>query len=112
MEVDMRHKHNKQLIKDIKQELEKEFGDLISKVSLFGSRIDRSARNDSDYDVLIVLKEIVEWQEKDKILDAIALLNVKHDCIIDAHIVAEPELSTLKGKQPYIREALKTGITA
>ncbi|OHD71513.1 MAG: hypothetical protein A2W19_16025 [Spirochaetes bacterium RBG_16_49_21] len=103
---------NKQFIKDIKHELEEEFGDLIYRVTLFGSRVARSAHNDSDYDVLIVLRKIIGWRAKDKIFDAIALLNIKYDCIIDAHIVAEPELLMLKGKQPYIQAALKTGVTA
>jgi predicted nucleotidyltransferase len=101
---------DKKLLKMIKSELDNTFGDLIVKVVLFGSRVDLSARKDSDYDVLIILKEKIDWRGKDRILDIIAELNLKHDVIIDAHIISESELHTIKGKQPYIQNALDSGL--
>lgn len=102
---------NKTLLKKIKAELSCQFDNLISRVILFGSRMDKTARKSSDYDVLIVLNEQISWQDKDKILDVITEMNLKYELIIDAHIISVPELHTIKGRQPYILKALETGLS-
>jgi len=102
-------KHEELLI-EIKAELNKTFGGSIRKVILFGSRIENTYRDYSDYDILILLEKSVDWRTRDRILDVLTDVNIKHDILIDAHIIAEPELNTIRGKQPFIENAMKTGI--
>ncbi|HPB82379.1 MAG TPA: nucleotidyltransferase domain-containing protein [Spirochaetota bacterium] len=99
-----------QLLDEIKSELVHNFDDLIQKVILFGSRIEGNAREYSDYDVLVVISRSINWEERDRIRDVLAELNIRYDIIIDTHIISEPELRTIKGKQPFIETAFETGI--
>jgi len=99
------------LLHEIKTELTKEFGDLIVKVVLFGSRTDDTYREYSDYDILVVLAEPVDWRIKDRMLDIMADINIRNDILIDAHIISEQELGTIKGRQPFIERAMSTGIS-
>ena len=50
--------------------LNEHYGDRIERVVLFGSRARGDARPDSDYDVAIFLKDLVDrWHEVDQIVD-------------------------------------------
>jgi len=102
---------NEDLLHEIKTELIKEFGGLIVKVVLFGSRTDDTYREYSDYDILVVLAEPVDWRTKDRILDLMADINIRNDILINAHIISEQELFTIKGRQPFIERAMSTGIS-
>ena len=64
----------------------------------------------SDYDILIIIRNNIDWREKDRILDVISDFNLKWDILIDAHIISEPDLNTIKGKQPYIQKALESRV--
>jgi predicted nucleotidyltransferase len=99
------------LLFEIKTELIKAFGDLIVKVVLFGSRTDDTYREYSDYDILVVLAEPVDWRIKDRMLDIMADINIRNEILIDAHIISEQELGTIKGRQPFIERAMSTGIS-
>lgn len=99
------------LLHEIKTELIKVFGDLIVKVVLFGSRTDDTYREYSDYDILVVLAQPVDWRIKDRMLDIMADINIRNDILIDAHIISEQELGTIKGRQPFIERAMSTGIS-
>ncbi len=99
------------LLQEIKIELIKTFGDLISKIILFGSRVDETSREYSDYDILIILSEQVDWRTRDRIIDVLTDINIRNDIIIDAHIISEQELGTVKGRQPFIEKALSAGIS-
>jgi len=101
---------NREFLHKIKSELNNSFDELIERVILFGSRVDNTARKNSDYDILIILNKKITWQKKDLIIDLISELNIKYDIIIDVHMMSTPDLQTIKGKQPYIQKALETGI--
>lgn len=82
----------------------------MKQVILFGSRVAGGYRSYSDYDFLIILSEDVDWRGRDEILNSVADINLEEDIIIDAHFITENELLSIKGKQPYIQNALDTGI--
>jgi predicted nucleotidyltransferase len=104
--------NNKALILDIKFKCTVEFNSLISKVILFGSRANKSAGKYSDYDILIVITDQIDWKKKDSILDIVSDIALENDIVVDAHIISEPELKTIKGKQPYILRALESKMVA
>lgn len=66
----------------------------------------------SDYDVLIVLKNDYNARDENQIYDLCYDMNLKYNIIIDAHLISERELQTIKGKQPIFTKAIKSGIYA
>ena len=99
------------ILKDLKNHLSNQFGSEVTKVILFGSRSKNMEHPDSDYDILIILKSKHNWETKFKIIDLCYDIDLKHDIIIDPHILAEEEINTLRGKQPIFSNALQNGIT-
>jgi predicted nucleotidyltransferase len=86
-------------------------GDLNDLV-LFGSRVYGNIHSDSDYDILIVLKEKADWKKEREISDLCYEIDLKYNVITDTHIISEAEFSTLRGKQPIFINALEKGYHA
>lgn len=98
------------ILKELKALLLKHFGDDIEEVILFGSQVNGKAREYSDYDVLIILKNDYDWRYKDKISAVCNKIDLKYEVFIDDKIISQRELSTLKGRVPFVLDALETGI--
>jgi len=89
------------------------FGDDIDDVILFGSQANGTAREDSDYDVLIILNRDYNWEYQDKITSVLYEMELEHDIFIDTKIVSLNELrDTINGKHPLYVEAIQEGIHA
>jgi predicted nucleotidyltransferase len=101
-----------QIIKDLKHHLQKNIGDNVHDIILFGSRASESNKVDSDYDILIVLKEKPDWKLKRKISDYCYDIDLKYGIITDTHILASSEINSLRGKQPVYQDAIQNGIYA
>lgn len=84
----------------------------LKEVVLFGSRINGNSRSNSDYDILIVLKNKVDWRGEREISDLCYEIDLKYNIITDTHIISEAEISTLRGKQPVFINALEKGYRA
>jgi len=104
--------NNKQILSEVKVLLKSRLSDNLRDVVLFGSQASGRQRKDSDYDILIVLKNKVDWREEREISDLCYDIELKYNIITDTHIISEPELSTLRGKQPIFINALEKGIYA
>lgn len=75
---------------------------------LFGSRAKNSFREDSDYDVAIILNEKVDWKLKDKVREVIYDIMLDNDIVIDSHIYSKEEIEF---SVTPLRESIKsTGI--
>ena len=99
-----------QIVIELKSKLRNQFGENIQEVILFGSRLNGKAREFSDYDVLIILKQKPDWAQKRKISEICYDIELQNDILIDSHILSEVELHTLRGKQPIFQSAIKKGI--
>jgi predicted nucleotidyltransferase len=82
----------------------------IEKIILFGSRSEGNAKTYSDYDILIILKHDYDWRFKREIQDVCWEIDYKFDILTDVKIISVNELGTLRGKQPYILNALENGV--
>jgi uncharacterized protein len=98
------------ILRDLKQHLQSGLDNSVKDVVLFGSQSTGEAKNDSDYDVLIVLENDFGQRYKNKIYDLCYDIDLKYDIIIDAHMIAKSEINALRGRQPFFINALKTGI--
>jgi predicted nucleotidyltransferase len=102
--------NNMALLEKMKSLLEMNYNDLIVKIILFGSRVDGTAKEYSDYDVLVVVNRIIDWKTRDSIRSILYDLNIEYDILLSVQVISEPELYTIHGKQPYIQNAIETGI--
>lgn len=99
-------------ILELKALLENAFPGCIKKVVLFGSQVKGCAREGSDYDVLVITRCPVDWSLNQKIDDIAYDVDLKHDVLIDVHVFSEDDMKTIQGRQPFVLEALETGVAA
>jgi len=100
------------ILKELKNCLQKGYRDSVKDIILFGSQAYGHPTENSDYDVLIVLKKDYTARDENQIFDLCYDINLKYNIIIDAHLISEKELHTIKGKQPIFTKAIKSGIYA
>jgi predicted nucleotidyltransferase len=103
---------NKILLKDLSHLLKSRFSDNLKDVVLFGSQAYGKAHKDSDYDILVILKQKVDWKTEREISDICYEIDLKYNIITDTHIIDESELATLRGKQPIYVNAISNGLHA
>lgn len=97
------------IVEKLKDLLHTHFPDLINRVILFGSRITVKAAEYSDYDILIITNQPCDWQLKKRIHDICWELDYEFDILTDVKIISVKDLHTIKGKQPFIINALEQG---
>lgn len=102
--------NNSELLNEIKEKLQSVFPGIVEKVILFGSNAKGNASEDSDYDILIIVKKNYKWELKNELIDLIYDFDLKYDLLTDIKIISKEELNTIKGKQPFIRDAFEFGI--
>jgi len=100
------------VLKDLSHLLKSRFSDDIKDIVLFGSQIYGNAHRNSDYDILIILRQKADWRLEREISDLCFEIDLKYNIITDTHIIGESELSTLRGKQPIFVNAISNGLHA
>jgi predicted nucleotidyltransferase len=104
--------NNHKLLKELKILLDENINNKILKIIMFGSRINGKSELGSDYYILIILENNYDWKIENEIYDFANEIMLKYDVIIDVKIIFSNELNSLRGKQPYIKNALKSEIFA
>lgn len=84
-------------------------GDNLKDIILFGSQLSDDTWNDSDYDILIIVKDKADWKLERKISDICYEIDLKYNIITDTHILSENELNTPRGRQPIFLNAINQG---
>jgi hypothetical protein len=51
-----------------------------------------------------------DWRKKDLVIDICYGIDLKHDILIDPHILTQDELTSIRGKQPIFINAMINGI--
>lgn len=99
----------KQAINELVNGLKKLYGNNLSRVILYGSKARGDATEDSDIDIMIVLKKIDNYTvEREKINDLVWKISYKYDLLIADTIRSEEEYLTLK--TPLLLNVKKEGI--
>lgn len=104
--------NNQIVLHELSHLLKSKFPDDIRDVVLFGSRVLGKDKKDSDFDILIVLKQKADWKREREISDLCFEIDLKFNITTDTHIIGESELFTLRGKQPIFVNAMANGIHA
>ncbi len=104
---------SKKLAQEIKKYLNTHLSNRVTDVVIFGSQIKGNAKNDSDYDVLIILKDDYDRKTKRAINDLCYDFDLKYDIFLDTRVISEDELKNgLRGKHPIFKIAIKKGLHA
>jgi predicted nucleotidyltransferase len=102
----------KHIVYLLKRYLRMQLGSSVKDVILFGSQQKGNSYQHSDYDILIILEKPVNNIDETRILDLCYDVDLKFNIILDVHILAQPEINTLRGKQPVYQNAIKSGYYA
>ena len=102
--------YNKEAMIELKKLLFKQFPDLIDKIILYGSRAEDKEKEYSDYDILLILKRNYDWKLKQKIRDSMFDFIIDYDIVTDTKLISNSELGTIKGRLPFVEDALTKGI--
>jgi len=105
--------HPVMILKELKTTLFAQFGDNIQDVILFGSQASEKASEDSDYDILIIVRDDFDWRYQNKIFDKAFDVGLKYQVLFDLHLLSQNDRDhTLKGQEPLIINAIEKGIYA
>lgn len=98
-------------LKELKLVLSRQLQDNLKEVVLFGSQLSTGTnKDDADFDILIILKKTADWEMQRTISDLCYEVELRHDIIIDSHILSEEEFNTPRGKQPIFINAIEKGL--
>jgi len=100
------------VLREIRELLVAKFGSEIERVILFGSQAEDAQRPDSDFDILVVLKNPHDWRMRRQISEVCYDIDLKYDIRTDIKTISAGELREPRGRQPFIQRALKEGISA
>jgi predicted nucleotidyltransferase len=99
----------KQAVKELIDELKKLYGDNLSRVILYGSKARGDATEDSDIDILVVLKKIQNFSlERKKVKEISWRLSYKYDLLLSIIIRSEQEY--MRKDTPLLMNIEKEGI--
>ncbi|NJK95312.1 MAG: nucleotidyltransferase domain-containing protein [Bacteroidales bacterium] len=101
-----------QILTELKLNLSDKLHDNLRDVVLFGSQLTEKTKTDSDYDILILVKDKSDWKLERQISDICFEIDLKYGILTDTHVLSEAELTTPRGKQPIFVNALNQGYHA
>lgn len=100
-----------QILLEFKEEVAKLYGSQLVRVILYGSWARGTATDDSDIDLLVVLKgNIIPGREIDRMIDFITDLNLKYDTLISVVPVSDHSYSNINS--PLLLNVRREGIAA
>jgi predicted nucleotidyltransferase len=96
------------ILRRFRAALDRLYGDRIERVVLFGSRARGEAREDSDYDVAVFLKNLADrWQEVDRIVPLVTDILYEDGAFI--HAMPHPA-GSYEDRTSLMREIRREGI--
>ncbi len=101
----------KELIEEFKKEIENLYGKRLKQIILYGSHARGDFTEDSDIDLLIILKDkVIPGKEIDRMIDIITEINLKYGVLISVYPVSERDYK--KVKSPLLLNVRREGVQA
>lgn len=100
---------DKLILSKAKNLIAKEFP--IDKIILFGSRVKGKASNFSDYDILVITKEDLNWHQKRLISDLTLNIDLEFDVITDIKVYSKNDIeNSILGQTPFMQKVFEEGV--
>ena len=100
-----------EILKDLKTAVTNRVKDNLVDIVLFGSQL-TDDKIDSDFDILIIVKNKTDWKLEREISDVCFDIDLKYGILIDTHVLSRDDLNSPRGKQPIFKNAIKQGYHA
>ena len=99
----------KPMLEEFKHELQRLYGANFRRLILYGSYARRDAREGSDVDLLVVLREVEDpLRERERLSELISRLSLRYNVVLSVLPVAEEDLARPK---PLFLNVRKEGIS-
>ena len=99
------------VIKEFKSKVKKLYGSKLKEIILYGSWARNMANEDSDIDLLVVLKEeIIPGKEIDRMIDIITEINLENNVLLSVYPVSEKDYQMVRS--PLLLNVRREGIVA
>jgi predicted nucleotidyltransferase len=97
------------VLKEVKEEIQILYGSRLKTILLYGSWARGNAGEDSDIDVVVVLRgDIIPGREIDRMIDIITEMNMKYNTLISVYPVSETMYTMVKS--PLLLNIHKEGV--
>ena len=101
----------KEILKKLKEEIEKLYGKRFKNIVLYGSWARGEATDKSDIDVIVILKgKVIPGKEIDRMIDIITEINLEYGVLISVYPVSEDDYFTVNS--PLLINVRREGIAA
>jgi len=101
----------KKILKEFKKEIGKLYGTRLKNIILYGSWARGDATEDSDIDILLVIKgKITPGKEIDRMIDIITDINLKYNTLISVYPISEKDY--LNVNSPLLMNIRREGVAA
>ena len=102
-------KHISEILAEYKERLKEALGDSLASIMLYGSQVRGDAEEESDIDVLCVMKKSFNYGELiDKTSKATAEISMKHGVTLSRTFVTNADFKTRK--TPFIMNVRREGL--
>jgi predicted nucleotidyltransferase len=96
------------ILSKTKKLISKEFP--IKRIIFFGSRAKGKANKFSDYDILVIRKNDLDWQQKRRISDMTLNIDLEFDVITDIKVYSKNDIyNSILEQTPFMHNVLSEG---
>jgi hypothetical protein len=98
-----------QIISELKNQILSKDNSLIEQIYCYGSRV-YAKKEDTDFDILIVTKRKIDWQEERIIYKDIFKFGLERDIQFDVKFFSSEEVNQTYKLMPFLKDVLSYGI--
>ncbi len=99
------------VIKEFKLKIKKLYGSKLKEIILYGSWARNKANEDSDIDLLVIIKQdIIPGKEIDRMIDIITEINLEYNVLLSVYPVSEKDYQMVRS--PLLLNVRREGVVA